>query len=372
MHPIWAEIDLNAIVHNLNEVKRVIKPGARIMAVLKANAYGHGAVKVAQTALASGADYLAVARLDEALTLRRHGIESPILVFGYIPPEHYPDSVKNSITHTVYTLEMARQLNKTAEEAGIQAKVHIKIDTGMGRLGFIPGQQALEEIKQLAGMTNLNVEGIYTHFADADNDDKTYTKIQFEKFMQLLSKLEIEGINFPLRHAANSAAVIDHPETHLDMVRPGIMLYGLYPSEKVQKHKVKLKPAMSLKTRVGHVKRVPPGTHISYGCTYCTDKETTIATLPLGYADGYTRMLDDGEVLVHGVRAPVVGRICMDQCMINVGHIHNVKTGDEVVVFGCQEGKCLPVEELAEKLGTINYELVCMISSRVPRVYKTN
>ncbi|MBM7854880.1 alanine racemase [Desulfohalotomaculum tongense] len=371
-HPIWAEIDLTAIAHNLHQVRRVTKPGTKIMAVVKANAYGHGLVEVAETVLANGADYLAVARLNEAMLLRRRGIKSPILIFGYTPPEQYIQVINNNFTQTVYTLAMARELNSRAEKCGSKVKIHIKIDTGMGRLGFIPGDQAVKEIKEITKLSHLEVEGIYTHFADADNADKTYTNKQFAKFINLLNHLSKMGISFKIRHAANSAAVIDHPETHLDMVRPGIMLYGLYPSEDVQKNRVSLRPAMALKTRVSHVKKVPPGTHISYGCRYCTESETVIASLPLGYADGYTRMLNNSEVLVHGQRAPVVGRICMDQCMINVGHINDVKTGDEVVVFGCQNNSCIPVEELAQKLGTINYELVCMVSARVPRVYKNS
>ncbi|MTI80949.1 MAG: alanine racemase [Firmicutes bacterium] len=372
IHPIWAEIDLNAIAHNLQEVRRITKPETKIMAVIKANAYGHGAVEVAETALRNGADYLAVARLGEALTLRWHGINAPILIFGYTSPENCSQVVKNSLTQTVYSVEMARQLNKAAEKNKEKAMVHIKIETGMGRLGFMPSEEALSQIEQITKLPNLEVEGIYTHFADADSADKNYTNEQIEKFTDFLNQLESKGISFKIRHTSNSAAVIDHPEAHLDMVRPGIMLYGYYPSEEVQKEKIELKPAMTLKTRVAQTKRVPRGTHISYGRTYCTECETIIATLPLGYADGYTRMLSNGAVLVHGKRAPVVGLITMDQCMIDVGHLSNVKPHDEVVVFGCQHEQCIPVEELAQKLGTISYELVCMVSARVPRVYKNS
>ncbi|MEG6615044.1 alanine racemase [Peptococcaceae bacterium 1198_IL3148] len=369
-HPIWAEVDLSAIAHNVGEVRRVVKPQAKVMAVVKANGYGHGAVPVAKTALANGADCLAVARLGEALVLRKSGITGSILLLGYTPPEQYQELIANDLTQTVYTLPMARELNSAALKMGKQLTIHIKIDTGMGRLGFIPDENSLAEIEQIKQLPQLNVEGIFTHFAKADAWDKAYVNLQFERFTTFIDKLSQRGIKFKLRHAANSAAIIDHPDTHLDMVRAGIMMYGLYPSSEVNRDRVILKPAMALKTRVAHIKRLPAGNHISYGCRYCTEMETTIATLPLGYADGFTRMLKKGEVLVAGQRAPVVGSICMDQCMVDLGSNQTVQTGDEVVVIGCQGDCCIPVEELAEKLGTINYELVCMVATRVPRIYK--
>ena len=368
-HPIWAEVNLSAIAYNIKEIRKIVNQSAKIMAVVKANAYGHGAVSAAEVVLANGADCLAVARLGEALSLRAHGIECPILILGYTPPEQYQQVVENNITQTVYSLEMAQALDEAAGKIDRKVKVHVKIDTGMGRIGFVPDEKALKDIQQIAALPHLECEGIYTHFANADSKDKSYTNMQFARFTGFLQKLHVHGIDFKIRHAANSAAVIDHPETHLDMVRPGIILYGLYPSEEVQKEKISLKPAMALKAQVSHVKTVPPGTCISYGSKYCAEKETKIASLPLGYADGYTRILSDGEVLIHGQRAPVVGRICMDQCMINVDHVDNVQTGDEVVVFGQQQGSKIPIEELAKKLGTINYEMLCMVAARVPRVY---
>jgi alanine racemase len=368
-HPIWAEIDLNAIADNVKEVRRVIDRKAKIMAVVKANGYGHGAVEVAKTALANGADRLAVARLGEALVLRESGITCPILVLGYTPPEQYKEVIVNDLTQTIYTLQTARELNHAAEKLGRTLTVHIKIDTGMGRIGFIPDEKSLNEIAEIVVLNQLNVEGIFTHFAKADASDKSYTNIQFERFTTFINELAQRGINFKIRHAANSAAIIDHPETHLDMVRAGIMMYGLYPSNEVNQDRVLLKPAMTLKTRVAHIKKMPSGKHISYGCRYCTPEETTIATLPLGYADGFSRMFTNGEVLVGGQRAPVVGRICMDQCMVNLGNNITAQIGDEVVVFGCQGNCCIPVDELAEKLDTINYELVCMVAARVPRIY---
>ncbi len=367
--PIWAEVDLSAIAHNVREIRKITNPKAKLMAVVKANAYGHGAVSVAKVALANGAERLAVARLGEALDLRKQGIDCPILILGYTPPEQLEEVVENDITQTVFSLELAQGLNEAAKKVGRKAKVHIKIDTGMGRIGFVPGSEALKEIKEVVALPYLECEGIYTHFANADRKDKSYTKMQFSRFTDFISQLSSAGINFAIRHAANSAAIIDLPDSHLDMVRAGIIIYGLYPSNEVNKDKIKLKPAMSLKARVAYVKKVPPGTCISYGSIYRAEKETVIASLPVGYADGYTRMLTGSEVLIHGQRAPVVGRICMDQCMINVEHVDNVKPGDEVVLFGKQQGNEIPIEEIAEKLGTINYEIPCMIAARVPRIY---
>ncbi|WP_031515934.1 alanine racemase [Desulfofalx alkaliphila] len=369
LYPIWAEVNLAAIAHNIGEVCRVIKPGTKVMVAVKANGYGHGAVEVAKTALRSGADSLAVARVNEALELRSHDIDCPILVLGYIPSEQYPEVINHNITPTLYSVESAQKLNQIALQEGQRVKVHIKVDTGMARLGFIPEEETVKEIKQLLELPMLQAEGIYTHFADADNNDKSYTHMQFARFMDFLDRLHGEGIDFEIRHAANSAAIIDLPETHLDMVRPGIMVYGLYPSPHVNTDRVKLRPAMTLKTRVGHVKEVDAGTFVSYGCSYCTPHKTTLATLPVGYADGFTRMLTKGEVLIHGVRAPVVGTICMDQCMVDVGHIKGVKPGDEVAVFGGEQRDAIPVEEVANKLGTINYEVICMVTARVPRLY---
>lgn len=368
-HPIWAEIDLSAIKNNIKEIRRITNPKSQVMAVVKANAYGHGSVEVSKVCLENGADSLAVARSTEALELRNAGITCPILVFGYVTEEEILKMVENDITLTVYSLEIANSIQKIAEKLGKHSKIHIKVDTGMSRLGFLPEKSSVETIKKIRELKNIEVEGIYTHFADADNSDKTYTTMQFSKFTSFLHDLEENGINIPIKHASNSAAIIDHPETHLNMVRPGIILYGLYPSELVHKERINLKPAMSLKVLVTHVKDVPENTKISYGCTFETKKQSKIASLPIGYADGFTRMLKNGNVLIHGSRVPVVGRICMDQCMIDVSGIENVNVGDVVTVFGKDGNEKISLEEFGNKLGTINYELVCMVSARVPRIY---
>lgn len=368
--PIWAEINLAAIRHNIREVRRLAGPRREIMAVVKANGYGHGAVPVARAALEAGATRLAVARLCEALELRRAGIEAPVLIFGYVPPEQLPCALENKITLTVYRPDMAEQVAVAAESKGTRATVHLEVDTGMGRLGFPAEDEGAAEIQKVCLLPGLQVEGIYTHFAAADETDKSYTRWQFDRFLSLLRNLESRGISFPLRHCANSAAIIDFPESHLDLVRPGIMLYGLYPSAEVAKDRVALQPAMTLKARLAHVKKVEPGTKISYGCTYTAPAQTVVATLPIGYADGYPRLLSSrGQVIIRGQRAPVIGRVCMDQCMVDVGHIPGVQRDDPVIVFGQDKNNSLPVEELAGWLGTINYEVVCWVGSRVPRIY---
>lgn len=368
--PAWAEIDLDALRHNVREIRRIVKPGTGLMAVVKANAYGHGVVPVCRAALDSGVSWLGVALLQEALQLRRSGITAPIVVLGYTPDEDAAEVVANDISQTVFTVENALVLAAAARKIGRKARVHIKIDTGMSRLGFPVSQETLQAILRLAGIPELAVEGIYTHFATSDEADKSFVKEQFARFRWILGKLEEMGLAIPWKHCANSGAVIDLPETHLDLVRPGIILYGHYPSDQVRHDTVDLKPVMSLKARVAFVKEVPANTSISYGRIYYTSRTSRIATIPLGYADGYLRLLSNrGEVLVHGRRAPVVGRVCMDQMMVDVTDIPGVVQGDEVVLMGRQGSEEITAEELAKRLGTVNYELLCMISERVPRVY---
>lgn len=367
----WAEIDLNALAHNVKEVCRVKGSKAEVMAVVKANAYGHGAVEVAKTALDNGATRLAVARTTEGIQLREAGIKVPILVLGYTPLEQIPEIIEYGLEQTVYGLDYALKVSQKAVQLGVNLPVHIKIDTGMGRIGVIANEDsAIMEIKEIASLPYLLPIGIFTHFAAADSADKAYTNSQLEGFNKLLEGLRREGLEFPLCHAANSAALIDYPGSHLNMVRAGIILYGLYPSDEVSKQKISLKPVMSFKSRVAFIKKVQAGFSVSYGCTHKTASPATIATIPVGYADGYSRLISNrGEVLVKGCRAPVIGRVCMDQFMIDVSEIPDVTPGDEVVLFGKQGGETLPVEDIARWIGTINYEVVCMVSARVPRIY---
>lgn len=371
LRPVWAEIDLSAIENNIREIRRLTKPSAKVMAVVKANAYGHGAVEVSKTVLTNGADWLAVALLQEAVELREAGFSVPILILGYTPLEQMELVITNDLRQTIYSLEQAEALSSAAGKAGRKATVHIKVDTGMGRIGFLPKQESIDSIIKIARLPHLEVEGIYTHFAIADAEDKDYSIEQLQYFQWLLDQLAKSGLHISIRHAANSAGLIDLPEAHFDLVRPGLILYGMYPSNEVQKTKLFLRQAMSLKAEVSYVKQVAKGTAISYGCTFVTARHSQIASLPLGYADGYTRLLSNNtDVLIKGKRAPIVGRVCMDQCMIDVTGFEDVAMGDEVVLMGRQENEFISAEEIASRIGTINYEVVCMFSSRVPRVYK--
>ncbi len=369
LRPTWAEVDLDSIAHNMREIRRVTSPSAEVMAVVKADAYGHGAVEVAQTALANGASRLAVSILDEALELRRAGFMVPILILGYTPDYQAETVVQHNITQAIYRLDTAQALSLAATNLGKKAKVHIKLDTGMGRLGVAPDHGGPDLITAMRRLPNLELEGLFTHFAAADDADPGYTQRQFETYQGFVQRLEDRGIRVPIRHVANSAAILNFPEMHLDMVRVGISLYGYYPSPQVR-HEVSLRPALSLKTQIGHLKTVPAGTGISYGVTHVTDKATTIATLPIGYADGLSRRLSNvGQVLVRGRFAPILGRVCMDQCMIDVGHIPDLSVGDDVIVFGQSQDQRWSAEDIANQLGTISYEVLCAVARRVPRVY---
>lgn len=370
IRPAWAEINLDNLAGNMREIRRLTQNGAQVTAVIKADGYGHGAKYIAQTLLDNGADRFAVAVLDEALELRKYGIKVPILVLGYTQPERAEQIVSNNIEQAVYSYELAKALSIEAKRQDKEVKIHIKIDTGMGRIGFRTDESSISQIKKIYGLPNLIIEGMFTHFAIADEKDKNYTHEQFDKFMWVAHRLEQEGIKIKLKHCGNSATIIDLPEMHLDMVRAGIILYGLAPSQDVELDRIELKQVMSLKARITHVKEIESGESVSYGRKFIASKKTKIASLPLGYADGYTRMLTGkSEALVKGIRVPVVGRICMDQCMIDVTGIDDVEVGDEVVLFGKQDNSFISIDEIAEKLGTINYEVVCMIGKRIPRVY---
>lgn len=363
--PVWAEINLSAIRDNIRKIKGLLRPETKFCAVVKADGYGHGAVLVARAALQEGADYLAVALMSEALELRQAGIAAPILILGYTPPEQARLAVDYDITQTVYTPAMIRALSQAATAVGKKAKVHIKVDTGMGRIGVKP-EETVDFAVFINSCPGIDLEGIFSHFAVADSLDKTYTRRQYDLFGQALAGLDKKGIVIPIRHIANSAAILDLSDMQLDMVRAGIILYGLLPSEEVQPV-ISLEPAMKFKAQISHIKRVSSGAAISYGRTFITDRPSVIATLPVGYADGWTRLMaGKASVLLHKKRAPLVGRVCMDQCMIDVTDIPEAAPGDEVLLFGGAE---LPVEEVAAHMGTINYEVVCMVSKRVPRQY---
>lgn len=367
----WAEIDLDAIAHNVLEIRRVIGEEVEMMGVVKADAYGHGVLEVVRTLLDNGVSQLAVSKLDEAIQIRKMGIRVPILIFGYTDPSRAEEIVINDVTQAVFSREMAQVLSKAAVKLCRSAKIHVKLDTGMTRVGFMPDQGAIQSILELGKLPGLMIEGLFTHFASADETERDYTMMQFERYMNVCSELVKLGVHIPLRHVCNSAGIMQYPQMHLDMVRPGIILYGLYPSQEVDREKISLKPAMTLKANVILVKDVEPDTCISYGRTFRTSRPSKIATISIGYADGYTRLLSNkGRMLVNGEYAPVVGRICMDQCMIDVTDLkHEVHAGDEAVIFGSQNGVCISVDEVAADIGTISYELVSIISKRIPRVY---
>lgn len=370
----WAEIDLDAIAHNAREIRRITSKRAEIMAAVKADAYGHGVVETVRTMLDNGVTHLAVSMLDEAIQLRRLGINVPILILSYTDPARAEEIILNDVTQTVFSHDLAGALSEAAVRLQRNVRIHVKVDTGMTRVGFMPGYSAVKNIVEISKLPGIIIEGLFTHFASADEKDKSYTLMQFEKFMSMCSELGRIGVHIPVKHVSNSAGIIEFPEMHLDMVRPGIILYGYYPSNEVDSSKISLKPAMTLKANVILVKDVEPDTCISYGRTFRTSRPSRIATIPIGYADGYTRLLSNkGRVLIHGREAPVVGRICMDQCMVDITDMEEeVGAGDEVVLFGRQGNASISVEELAADIGTVSYEIVCIVGKRIPRVYLKN
>jgi alanine racemase len=365
----YTKINLNAILNNINEIKKRIEINIKVMAVIKADGYGHGAKELGDF-LKNKVDYYGVATIEEAIELREYGIKLPILILGYTSPSQYVELVENNITQTVYTLEMAKELSKSAVICGKKAKIHIALDTGMTRIGFDANETGILAIQEISNLSNLVVEGLFTHFATADEVDKSYSKLQMDKYDNFVALLEENGINIPVKHMCNSAGIMEFDHHHFDMVRAGIIVYGLYPSDEVNKNAINLKPALEWKTHVINVKNIDSGHGVSYGKTYITKNKTKIATLSVGYADGYPRSLSSkGRVLIHGQYAPIIGRICMDQMMVDVTHINNVEIEDEVTLVGKDGDNIISVEELANMAGSFNYEFVCDIGKRVSRIY---
>jgi len=367
----WAEVSLTNIAHNYNAIRERLPEGCRFLAVVKTNAYGHGARRVAELCENLGADYLAATNIDDAVQMRSWGVKAPILIFGYTQPEYTDVLIRKRITQEVDSLENAREFSKLASKSGQKLRVHLKVDSGMGRLGFVchGGRNPEDEILETMLLPGLDIEGIFTHLAVSDVYDDEYTGMQINSFVQLVSTLEEKsGRRFKIIHCANSGAVINYRQNaSLDMVRPGLMLYGLYPG--ADKGGIELRPAMELKTRVVCVKQLQPGDCVSYGRTFVADKPMKIAVLPIGYGDGLHRALSGKiDVLVNGARARQIGRICMDLCMADVTGIP-CAVGDVVTVFGRDGDEFIPVEELAEKAGTISYEMTCALTERVARVY---
>ncbi len=366
--PAWIEIDLSALEDNYNFIRSKIKEETKIAAVVKANAYGHGAVKVAKKLDQLGAEYFCVGSPDEGIELRNAGIKKPILVLAEVLETQFADILNGDLIQTAASLESLIALNKAAEEAGKIISVHLKIDTGMGRIGFL--LKDLPKIyKKAKSLKNIKVEGVLSHLARADEEDKKFSYNQLQKFNSALEKIKNAGFKLPLLHIANSAAVIDLKETSLDLVRPGIMLYGLLPSNDLNKE-ADLKALLSFKTKVVQLRKLPAASTVSYGSTYKTEKDEKLAVLPIGYKDGYPRLLSNkGEVLIKGKRAPIRGRVCMGQTIVSVDHIADVEIGDEVVLIGKQGGEEISAAEIADLTGTINYEIVCNLSERLEKVY---
>lgn len=362
----WAEINLNNIKHNFHALKNTLKSDTKVCCVVKADAYGHGAVEVAKMLQQEKADYFSVARFEEAVELRNNNIHTPILCMGYISESDIEEAINRYIGITVYSYEMAKIINQKAGKLGKKASIHIKIDTGMSRLGFLTDDNSINDILKLKELINLNIDGIYTHFATADETDKKETYLQLERYKKVIDALEKANIDIQFKHVSNTAAIIDLKELGFNMVRLGIGLYGHYPSDEVSKE-VELKPAMKLKTIITNIKTVAPGTKVSYGYTYEFKEASTLATLAIGYADGFDRTQNNPKVMINGVLCDVVGRICMDQCMVKIPENLSVNIEDEVLIMGDEAG--VTPEDLASRRGTINYEVLCSVSRRVSRDY---
>lgn len=374
----WAEIDVDAAERNFNIIKSRLKGSTRLCCVVKANAYGHGAVYLSKLYERLGADFFAVSNIEEAMQLRNNGISKPILILGYTPTSCAPILAENDISQSVFSYSYASELSRCASESGVKVKVHIKLDSGMGRIGFDSvhgGDGVIDDICRVCQMEGIEREGIFTHFASADDgeDGKAFTRLQFDRFTDTVDALAKRGVDFEIKHCANSATTFDYPEYHLDMVRVGVVLYGLAPSGKVGGCE-ELLPVMSLKSVVSMIKEIEPGDTVSYGCTFKATKKMKIATSPVGYADGFWRSNAERgtEMLIRGKRVPIVGRVCMDQLMLDVTDVEDVREGDYITVIGRDKNDMISAEELAKNNGTIGYEIICSIGERVPRFYIKN
>ena len=361
---VYAEIDLDALRHNFTEIRRRINPDSKLCAVVKANAYGHGAVEVSKVAVKCGADFLAVATVEEGLELRRAGFKLPILILSLIPSQAAEVIVENNLTATVADFELAKKISVAAAKLDKPAKVHLKIETGMGRIG-VAAEEAVALAKKISALPSVELEGVFSHFADADSPDRTFTNRQIKIFSDVADKIRSAGVNVKIFHLAESAAALDIPEAHFDMVRSGIINYGLYPSADFPKT-IELRPVMKLVARIVYLKKISAGTSIGYGREFVAEHDSLIATLPIGYADGYIRAYKNFHVEIRGKLAPIAGRVCMDQVMIDVTDIDGVKVGDEVILFGSD---LISIDDAAKHLNTINYEITCLVSGRVPRIF---
>jgi alanine racemase len=367
--PVWAEINLDNLAYNIHQIRDKVK-SKEIIAVVKADAYGHGAIDVAPVLLENGATAFAIASLNEGIELRRSGIKCSIMILGLTPETLSEDLIKYEIEPTVSSYNYACNLSQVAKKVNEIVKIHIAVDTGMGRIGFLPNKESVEEIFKISTLPNVEIRGLFSHFSTADETDKSYSYFQFDKYNWFYERLKERGIKISMRHMSNSAATIDLLDTHYDAVRPGIILYGYYPSNQVRKNGLSIKPVMTWKANIMHIKTMKEEQYIGYGRKFKTKRVSVIATLPVGYADGYSRLLSGkAKVIVNGKFAPVVGNICMDQCMIDITDCGDVRTGDEVILMGSYNNIKFDAEDMANLMGTISYEVICMVSKRVPRVY---
>lgn len=366
----WAEIDEDALVWNINQVRKLVGDDVKIAAVVKANGYGHGSLEIMDVLIDAGVEMIVVSAVNEAIEMRKRYKKTQTLVLGFTPEENIEDAITYGVIQTITTEEQARLISETAQRVGMGASCHIKLDTGMNRIGFQINEESADAIARISEMPGIILNGIFSHFATADEEDKEFMNLQFERYRKMVDMLESRSVKIPIKHISNSAAIIDFPESYMNMVRSGIITYGIYPSDEVFKDRIDLKPAMSLKTKVSHIKTLEQDGGISYGLTETVKAGTVIATIPIGYADGYLRAFSKkADVLIHGKRARIKGRVCMDQCMVDISDIPDVKVGDEVVVFGTDGNETVSIDELAAIADTIPYELLCMIGRRVPRVY---
>lgn len=371
LRPAWVEVNLSNADYNIKQIKKKVGEGRQIIGVVKADGYGHGAPQIARVLLDNGVDILAIAALSEAITLRKEGFTCPIIMLGLTPELYHQTILDYDITAVVSSFENAAHLSQLAVQAGKRPEILVAIDTGMGRIGFLPEKESVPQVVQISKLPGIKIKGLFSHFATADEKDKAYAKGQLDKYNKFADLLIAAGVPLEFRTLANSAAIMEIPGAYFDAVRPGIILYGCYPSHEVDQNQLSIKPVMSVKANIIHLKKVGPGFSVSYGRKFTTERDSLIGTLALGYADGFPRNLSGkgGRVIVNGVYAPIIGNICMDQCMIDVTDVPNVKLGDEVVLIGTQGDKTILADEIADKTGTINYEVTCRFALRLPRVY---
>ncbi len=369
---VYAKINLDCIYANMENMKANVNKNTQMVAVVKADGYGHGAIPIALT-IDGLVEAYAVATIEEAMNLRHHGIKKPIYLLGFIPDGKIGLAIENDIRFAVFEVLQAEKISKKAKEIGKDAIIHIKLDTGMGRIGFMPNEKSADDVIEISKLDYIKIEGIFTHFAKADEADKAAAHKQLEIYKDFIEKLEKRGLDIRIKHCSNSAGIIDMPEANMNEVRAGIALYGMYPSDEINKKAVTLYPALELKSHIIYIKEVEENTPIGYGGTFVTKRKTKVATIPVGYADGYPRSLSNkGNVIVNGEYAPIIGRVCMDQFMVDVTDIHTVGEGDDVTLVGKDGDACITVEEISEVAGTFNYEFVCDLGKRIPRIYCRN